>query len=307
MGIYPITFSIPNEKIINKISTKSKFISNLIPGKKETYIYNTEKDYYEEYQKSIFAITTSKGGWDCLRHYEILANGCIPYFPNIGECPPNIMKFLPKDLINYGNNLYEGLKNKNINQLTQSEKNKCLELSQILLEYTKNNLSTLKITEYVLNQSNLNPKSILFLTANSKPDYLFILILIGFKEKFGKNCHENPYIPYIYKNNNDYSNLYGKGFSYTNIIPPNDRDNKLDNTLLKDINSKKYDIVIYGSMHRGLPYYKEVSRVYKPNEIIMFCGEDNHDCGNKYTSDDHRKFSKIGHHIFVRELYAYCQ
>jgi hypothetical protein len=28
-----------------------------------------------------------KGGWDCLRHYEIIGNGCMPYFENIEKCP----------------------------------------------------------------------------------------------------------------------------------------------------------------------------------------------------------------------------
>ena len=85
--LYPITFSIPEEKVINYIPQKTKILSDLIPGKIETYIYDNENDYYSEYRKSYFAISTKKSGWDCLRHYEILANGCIPYFYNIKECP----------------------------------------------------------------------------------------------------------------------------------------------------------------------------------------------------------------------------
>lgn len=85
MPFYPITFSIPESKIINKENClkKTRFIAPLIPGDNTTYIYNTEKDYYESYQSSYYAITTKKGGWDCLRHYEILANNCIPYFVDI--------------------------------------------------------------------------------------------------------------------------------------------------------------------------------------------------------------------------------
>jgi hypothetical protein len=51
--------------------------------KPQNEFYNTEEEYYNEYKKSYFAITTKKCGWDCMRHYEILANGCIPYFLNI--------------------------------------------------------------------------------------------------------------------------------------------------------------------------------------------------------------------------------
>ena len=39
-----------------------------------------ESDYYKDYQRSYFAITCKKGGWDCLRHYEILANAVSPTF-----------------------------------------------------------------------------------------------------------------------------------------------------------------------------------------------------------------------------------
>lgn len=88
--LHPITFSIPKDKIVLSIPLKTKNCSDLIPGKIETYIYQNEEDYYKEYQSSLFAITTKKGGWDCLRHYEIMANGCIPYFPNIEQCPPRI-------------------------------------------------------------------------------------------------------------------------------------------------------------------------------------------------------------------------
>jgi len=85
--IHPITFSIPKEKIVSKVPFKTKLVSDMIPGDIKTYIYYTEKDYYNEYRQSMFAITFKKGGWDCMRHYEILANGCIPYFQNLEECP----------------------------------------------------------------------------------------------------------------------------------------------------------------------------------------------------------------------------
>jgi hypothetical protein len=91
-----ITFSIPEEKIVKDIPNKSKLLSSLIPGNLSTYIYNNEEDYYNEYKKSLFATTILKAGWDCMRHYEILLNGCIPYFPNIENCPKNTMKLFPK-------------------------------------------------------------------------------------------------------------------------------------------------------------------------------------------------------------------
>jgi hypothetical protein len=64
---------------------------------------------------------------------------------------------------------------------------------------------------------------------------------------------------------------------------------------VNDIKNKKYDIVVYGSYHRGMPFYDLVSSIYKPNEIILLCGEDIHCCDYSY-------FVRKGHTIFVREL-----
>jgi hypothetical protein len=102
----PIQFSIPREKIINSIPDKKRLLANLIPGVIETYTYDNEKDYYKMYQESYFAITHKKFGWDSLRHYEIIANGCIPYFPDIKSIPIKEMQLFPKELISKTNELY---------------------------------------------------------------------------------------------------------------------------------------------------------------------------------------------------------
>jgi len=106
-NLLPISFSVPKEKIIQEINNKPFFlIAPLIPGYKKTYIYNDEKSYNNMYEKSLFAITTKKAGWDCLRHYEILMNGCIPLFLNIKNCPELTCTNLPKKKISHVNEKY---------------------------------------------------------------------------------------------------------------------------------------------------------------------------------------------------------
>ena len=109
--IKPISFAIPKSKILKEIDYHPKnILAPLIPGKLNTYIYDNENSYYEMYKKSIFALTYKKAGWDCLRHYEILMNGCIPLFLDIENCPKNIITTLPKvkliDLLNEFNNIF---------------------------------------------------------------------------------------------------------------------------------------------------------------------------------------------------------
>ena len=296
--LHPVTFSIPKEKICENHSVKTKILSNLIPGDLSTYIYNSEEEYYNEYKTSYFAVTQQKGGWDCLRHYEILANGCIPYFLNIENCPINTMYLLPKELFIQSNKLYESkFKNTDISKLKQEEINEYNLLREKLLEYTKKYLTTEKMAEYILKNTNYeNVSKILYLSGETNPDYLRCLTLHGFKTLFRDNCHDFPKIPHIYKSDSiNYNNLYGKGFTYTNLLQQNFRNDNLDNSIVEDIKNKYYDIIIYGSYHIGMPYYDLITEIYNSNQIILLCGEDLHLCNNNH-------FLEKGHHVFVREL-----
>lgn len=287
MKVFPICFSIPFEKIVKSIPEKTKVLATVIPNKLETYIFRTEEEYYEDYRRSIFAITTKKSGWDCMRHYEILANGCIPVFPNIEQCPPNTMTFFPKDLIIEANKLYEESKNKTVSEIDYYP------LASNLLNHVKSYLTTDYIVKYILEKSeNKDAKSILYLSGDVNPDYLRCVTLHGFKNLFGKNCHDYPKIEHIYKTGAIRAHLYGRGFTYTNNVNSHDRDDALDNTIIQDIITKKYDLIIYGSFHRGMPYYNLISKIYDDNKIILICGEDLHKC-------NYEIFNK--HPVFVRE------
>jgi hypothetical protein len=139
---YPLSFAIPEENIITApFPNKMRNQASIIPGKLSTYIYDNEKDYYEGYATSIYAVTTKKAGWDCLRHYEILANRCIPYFPGILNCPDYTMHLFPKTIIAETNRLIEKDK---LNGATAEYYN------DILYDITKNRLTTKKLAQYVL-------------------------------------------------------------------------------------------------------------------------------------------------------------
>lgn len=136
-----ISFAIPESQITNLDIKKDKIFANIVPGKSETYIYNNETDYYNDYATSYYGYTRKKGQWNCMRHLEILANRCIPYFPDIEKCPENVMENFPKNII-FETNKYakDGLVH------PQYE-----ELNEILYNYTKTNLTTKKLAEKVLN------------------------------------------------------------------------------------------------------------------------------------------------------------
>ena len=80
------------------VEDKSDF-AHLIPGDPRTYHYSDEISYLEMYASSLYCITKKKGGWDALRHYEILLAGCVPYFLEVHNTPSRSLVFFPRDLI----------------------------------------------------------------------------------------------------------------------------------------------------------------------------------------------------------------
>jgi len=144
-NLYPISFSIPSSKIIKNIVglEKIKDFGTVIPGQTQTYTFDKEEEYYKDYQESHFGVTMKKAGWDCMRHYEILANGCLPYFIGIEDCPFYTLYNFPKKLVIEANKLTEGFNEGVYNELLVD-----------LHEYTKKYLTTEATIEYVFNTLN---------------------------------------------------------------------------------------------------------------------------------------------------------
>jgi hypothetical protein len=94
--VAPIGFAIPAERIRATVAENRKPFSFIDPRDRSTYVYASELPYYADYAESLFGYTCKKAGWDCLRHYEIMANRCIPNFEGLEQCPPWTMVHLPK-------------------------------------------------------------------------------------------------------------------------------------------------------------------------------------------------------------------
>jgi hypothetical protein len=299
MPVYPIGFSIHSSKVVEDVPEKKRLLSPLIPGNFSTYIYHNEEDYYTQYKDSYFATTHLKAGWDCMRHYEILACGCIPYFPNLEGCPPDTMTLFPKEIVLESNQIYKTLAKSADPVAMADELNLKDTYIKPLLEHTRKNLTNKAVVEYMLGC--LDPerkiRRVLYLSGNTNPDYLRCLTLMGFKELFGTECHDYPRIPHLYR---DYPEdrqrqLYGKGISYARVADPKTHKEEYDATVEEDIRQHRYDLVFYGSYHRGMPFWDQVNVAYEKKDIVLMCGEDLHSCS-------YRDYSDQGYTVFVREL-----
>lgn len=286
---FPISFSVSKTKVISEIPKKDKDFAQVIPGNLSTYIFTEEQDYYNDYQRSYFAITRRKGGWDCLRHYEILANGCIPYFIDLDHCPENVMHLLPKDLIWEAMHL-KGVSYGRIDH-TVFDYKRYYEILDELLEYTRTYLCAANIAQYMLDsvgyQGNGN---ILFFANDAAPDYLKSCVIIGFKELIADRFIEIPRADYLYTDfTGNPKAMYGKGFTYTKVID----DISVDRENLEErIKNREFDLIIYGYIHHGRPFYDMVLQYYDTQHIVYICGEDAHQCS----------FAALPN-LFLREYY----
>ena len=314
MPVFPIHLSIPEEKVIRKVTVnemkvmKTKWLSELIPNFQghKGYTYDTEDDYYQNYKESWFAVTCKKAGYDCLRHYEILANGCLPVFIGMDACPDTTLTRFPKCTVKISTDLFFKYNASTVIALDDSAIEKFVVLVNSLLDHTVNYLTTKRTASYIfecMNHSISETTTVLFLSGERRIDYLRCLTLHGMKELLMQKCHDYPKISHLYKSDTQISEeLRGRGYTCTRLLEDaRYRDDSLDDTILEDISNHKYTFVLYGSFHRGLPFHEEVKRVYDSKEIIYLCGEDREDSYMRH----HCELTKecyMESFCFIREL-----
>ena len=91
--VYPTGFGIPIERIMPiNLLIKDQLYQKTAPcdtlfepvrdmgGGYAHHKFTSEDEYYHDLSRSWFGLTCKKGGWDCLRHYEIIAAGTLLLF-----------------------------------------------------------------------------------------------------------------------------------------------------------------------------------------------------------------------------------
>jgi hypothetical protein len=96
-GMHEISFSLPAEKVLHEPPARKRRLlaSHVVDpevaarlGVGTSYAFSDEAAYYADLQSARFGITGKRAGWDCLRHYEQAANGCVPCFRDLDRKPP---------------------------------------------------------------------------------------------------------------------------------------------------------------------------------------------------------------------------
>ena len=278
--ILPLSFSVPDECVVNEIPNKTHLLAKLIPGDVSTYIYDKfhEKEYNDSYKSARFAITKKKGGWDCLRHYEILMNGCIPLFENLKECPSDTLVTYPKHLNDDAYNLYNNWSNSE--EDIEKYNNLCLKY----INHTKQYCTTSATAKYFLNniKNGNSAKNILLITCNPHAHYSREFMWIGLKrhiQSLGGVAIDHPKINYLYDdhdilNNNQY---YGNNcFTFPRRLTSD--YHMTNDEIINKINENFWDLIIYGKVGPDeccdFPLYDIVKSKYNTDQIIFILGGD---------------------------------
>ena len=305
-NIYPLSYSIPDEYVVNTIdmSNKIHIQSEIRIGNRTNYMFNAGQEdmYHDYYRKCLFSATKKKGGWDCLRHYEILANGCIPLFENLDNCPKMSLTTLPKQLIKESH--------KELIPYTDDKQDKYIEYSTRLVHHIRNHCTTSASTRYVLNILNKPLKRVLLILGDQGVNYTREFFWIGMKryiQSIGGVAVEYPKMDYVYTSYpvDQLGGLYGNGYGYSRKL---ENDYEFTNEEIMDkVKTKYFDLIVYGKVgpdegHTGtipnFPLWEHVFKRYTRNEIICLYGGD--ECIDlTYTN-------KYSEHIYNTLPYAKC-
>jgi hypothetical protein len=314
--IFHLGYAAPDELFQAEIPEKTSLWAEVVPGLKETYRFADEPSYYKMYAKARFAFTWKKGGWDCLRHYEIIANGTIPVFPELSACPKHTLSHLPKELIIQANN--ELLPWKELPEYHAKYKDYS---TRILSESRKNASFSAIAASFLKNLGAEANQKILFLNCDTNVNYSRELLFIGLsrmQESQGGICHSFPRLDFLY---DSYpvdlaTKCYGKGFGYTRRLTFLAESEKLpatDTAVENSIKQGYWDFIVYGKMgtDEGVlgtaptcPFWKTVSSVYTNEQIAFVYGGDHmqdlKDMGSPHSRHlvKHAALGKC----FVREL-----
>lgn len=98
--VFPTGFGIPEQRIrqlnfeikdqlYQKTAPAFSLFENIndIGGGFSHHKFEIEEEYYDDLSRSWFGLTCKKGGWDCLRHYEIIAAGSLLLFRDYDKKP----------------------------------------------------------------------------------------------------------------------------------------------------------------------------------------------------------------------------
>ena len=142
-SLAPISLSFPMEKATTRVPQKENIFA-MESFSNTGYKFEKEEDYYNEYRKSYFGKTSKRGGWDCVRHYEIIFNRSLPYFTDIDGMPEHTMFRFPRQMVKDGMKCLKS--DGTVDVVSYSE------IEQRIFNYSMENLTTISMAQYMIDR-----------------------------------------------------------------------------------------------------------------------------------------------------------
>jgi hypothetical protein len=237
--VHPIVFGVPHRNVVPAVTRHKLF--DFLPYKMKLHppAWNTENKNHTGYgyyrwdaqdeqlifllhKYSYYGWTHRRGGWDCMRHYEILQAGTLPYFADISRCGKMCMALFPKQLLieamevqgvaymGHSNSTTPMLRhfidptvhgtailnfnNTGVIRHAEFDRARYFDVAEKLLAYTRANLTTKSVAAYIMHKMGVEePKNVL-LVGRGNNDYLETAIFSGFAD-LGINYTTNTLRP----------------------------------------------------------------------------------------------------------------
>ena len=270
--ILPISFGLPQGRYdrARNISSiiKRRDFAQIIPGVKSTYAFQEEDAYYNSYSEAYYGITFKKQGWDCMRHYEIIASGAIPYFVDIRRLPPKTMFDFPTELVKLAMVIPGVPDRQTVKQAIAKGSTDDLHIDHSIFNITEYNRIQKEITAIALRHLTWPAKARYLLSvmqlhypclASSPPrvlvvaipdcGYMSCAIWGGLYELLGSE-HMSSLIgakTALFSSipNNGASSMWGKGFSYQNTYDNVWDEHEMDRITMNRLEQGYFNVIVF--------------------------------------------------------------
>lgn len=287
-GYFPITFGLFPRSLENVIESKRDLVvSPVIPGK--PYSFNKQEDYFASYAKSQWAITHKKGGWDCMRHLEILGNGSIPLMHDAKRIPESAMFFYPKDFL--AEIYLEFTSHPFVPDSSVREYVRIWMERYLTAESVVKNMLTLEGRDKIELQDR-----ILFVDAvlTEQVDYMSAVILSGLLTLFPGKIDILEKAPrYLFDDYNlELQDLYGRGFGYAKCCSADSRSV----VTAKELDPRLYSSVVIPNALSNKDFLFKFRSSMRRDQLILVEG------GDEPISDrELKELQSFSDLIFIRE------
>eukprot|EP00760_Papus_ankaliazontas_P007260 PhM_4_TR13313/c1_g1_i1/m.21055 len=289
--VFPLPYAYPREQMLHDgldseeavaqfvRTSKTQDCAKIVPRVFSTYTFKTQDAYMAEYRRSLYCITFKKGGWDVLRHYEIIAAGCIPYLIDVEYTPEYALASMPKRLLREARDLpgveFDCVNLKVvINHDVFDTKLYASYLHRIMM-HAREHMTTTALARYVLSSvygvNASSPKAklpkMLFLhrgrrgaPLRAQGSYSSWMLFHGLKHVYHaagqrKDLVESHIIPFLYNDVPAHvraahaarKQLYGGGFGYAYLLDASWKNAPSNEAELRQrIAAKEFDVFLFG-------------------------------------------------------------